>query len=192
MSLNFKGLNDKEVELSRKKHGSNALVRIKSKGIIRRFLENLSDPIIRILIAALALEVIFTFGNCNLIEVFGILAAILIATTVSTLSEYGSERAFARIEAEARESKVTAVRSGKETLIDVDDIVVGDHLRLSQGEKIQADGRIVYGEVLVDQSTLNGENIEECKRVAIAGDFTLSDPNAVFRGSPPNATFRTR
>ena len=81
------GLTDKEVSASREKYGTNALVRIKGKGIIRRFFENLSDPIIRILIAALALEVIFTFGNCNLIEVFGILAAIIIATTVSTLSE---------------------------------------------------------------------------------------------------------
>ena len=94
MSLNLNGLTDEEVAASRAKHGSNALVRIKGKGIIRRFIDNLSDPIIRILIAALALEVAFTFGNCNLIEVFGILAAILIATTVSTLSEYGSEKAI--------------------------------------------------------------------------------------------------
>lgn len=183
MSLNLKGLTDKEVELSRERHGRNTLVRIKGKGIARRFFENLSDPIIRILIAALALEVIFTFGNCNLIEVFGILAAILIATTVSTLSEYGSERAFAKIEAESRLSKVTAIRSGKSVQIDVDDIVVGDLLHLSRGDKIQADGRIVFGEVLVDQSALNGENIEERKRVTSLGDFSLCDPNAVFRGS---------
>ena len=113
MSLNLKGLTDEEVIESREKHGSNALIRIKGKGIVRRFFENLSDPIIRILIAALALEVAFTFGNCNLIEVFGILAAILIATTVSTLSEYGSEKAFAKIEAESAVSRATVIRNGK-------------------------------------------------------------------------------
>ena len=183
MSLNLKGLNDKEVIASREKHGTNALVRVKGKGIIRRFFDNLSDPIIRILIAALALEVVFTFGNCNLIEVFGILAAILIATTVSTLSEYGSERAFAKIEAEAKESKVVAIRNGRDVLINTDEIVVGDLIRISRGEKIQADGRVICGEILVDQSALNGENKEVRKRTSKQGDFTLSDDNSVFRGS---------
>ena len=74
MSANFKGLSSREVETSRKEHGTNALVRIRGKSVLKRFLENLSDPIIKILVFALALEVIFTFGNCNLIEVFGILA----------------------------------------------------------------------------------------------------------------------
>ena len=183
MSNKLRGLSEKEVIDSREKHGSNALIRVKGKGIIRRFLDNLSDPIIKILIAALSLEVIFTFGNCNFIEVFGILAAILIATTVSTLSEYGSERAFAAIEAESKKSRVNAIRSGKEVMIDADDIVVGDLIRLMQGETIQADGRIVKGEVNVDQSALNGENIEVRKYVCAAEDFSLSDRNAAFRGS---------
>ena len=183
MSLNLKGLSDKEVELSREKYGSNSLMRVKGKGIVRRFFENLSDPIIRILIAALALEVAFTFGNCNLIEVFGILAAILIATTVSTLSEYGSEKAFAKIEAETAVSKVTVIRNGKSIEINADDVVVGDLICLSSGEKIQADGNIVKGEIYVDQSALNGENIEVRKRACAPSASSLSDENSVFRGS---------
>lgn len=183
MSDKLKGLSDKEVVASREKNGTNALVKIKGRGIVRRFLDNLSDPIIKILICALALEVIFTFGNCNLIEVFGILAAILIATTVSTASEYGSERAFAKIQAEARESRVIAIRGGRETEIDADDIVVGDIIRIQSSGKIQADGRIVKGEATVDQSALNGESTEVKKLVCQPGDFSLSDKNAVFRGS---------
>ncbi len=183
MSTKLKGLSSEEVKLSREKYGTNALVRIKGKGIVKRFFENLCDPIIRILIAALALEVAFTFGNCNLIEVFGILAAILIATTVSTLSEYGSERAFSKIEEESRVGKAYAIRDGKETVIDVDDIVVGDLLRLRRGERIEADGRIIDGEILTDQSALNGENSEVRKYCTKPTTFTLSDDNAVFRGS---------
>ena len=72
----LKGLNGAQVLESRNKFGSNELQRIKSKGLIGRFFENLSDPIIKILLAALALEVIFTLGHCNLVEVFGIVAAI--------------------------------------------------------------------------------------------------------------------
>ena len=183
MSRKFKGLNKAEVELSRKTNGSNALVRIKNKGIVRRFFENLSDPIIRILIAALALEVAFTFGNCNLVEVFGILAAILIATTVSTLSEYGSERAFAKIEAESKGSRVRAIRDGKSVLIDADDVVVGDILIISRGERVEADGVMVDGDVLVDQSALNGENVETRKHTTRSDDTSLACEGRVFRGS---------
>ena len=183
MSVNLRGLSDKEVLSAREKYGSNALTRIKGKGIVRRFIENLSDPIIRILIAALIIEVAFTFGSCNLVEVFGILAAILIATTVSTLSEYGSEKAFARIEAESALSRVIAIRDGKDVEIDADEIVVGDLVRLSRGVKIQADGSIVKGDILVDQSALNGENIEVRKFVCKISVPSLSDSNSVFRGS---------
>lgn len=183
MSRKFKGLSTAQVEDSRRQHGSNALVRIKGKGIVKRFIENLSDPIIKILIAALALEVAFTFGNCNLIEVFGILAAILIATTVSTLSEYGSERAFAGLQAEAGHSRVTAVRDGAEVIIDADDIVVGDVLLIGAGEKVQADGTVLDGSMLVDQSALNGENTEAAKHRYSSDDPTLSNEGRLFRGS---------
>ena len=183
MSRKYKGLTREEIERSRRKNGTNALVRIKGKGIVRRFLENLSDPIIKILIGALALEVMFTFGDCNLIEVFGILAAILIATTVSTLSEYGSERAFAKIEAETKDSRAIAIRDGKQCLINADEIVVGDVLIIRSGEKIHADGTVLDGELLVDQSALNGENIEARKHSHQSDDPTLSNEGRVFRGS---------
>ena len=135
------------------------------------------------MIAALALEVAFTFGNCNLVEVFGILAAILIATTVSTLSEYGSEKAFAKIEADAKEARVRAIRDGKSVLIETDDVVVGDILLVSRGEKVAADGVMVDGDVLVDQSALNGENTETRKHPIRSSDTTLSSEGRIFRGS---------
>ena len=113
MVKKMKGLTRTEVEDSRKKHGTNELQRIAGRGLIRSFFDNLSDPIIRILVIALAFEVLFTFGNCNLIEVFGILAAILISAGVSTLSEYGSEKAFEKIEAETATSRVRVIRDGE-------------------------------------------------------------------------------
>lgn len=183
MSLNLKGLTDKEVASSREKHGDNSLRRVKGKGILGRFIENLSDPIIRILIAALGIEVAFTLGNCNLAEVFGILAAILIATTVSTLSEYGSEKAFSKIADESSVYTVEAIRDGKAVVIDSDEVVVGDVLKLSRGDKVVADGVIASGEVLVDQSALNGENAEVRKRACPTSELCISDECSVFRGT---------
>ena len=123
MVKGYFGLTEEEVIKSREKHGENVHKKEKKKGIVRRFFENLSDPIIKILLAALALEVIFTLGRCNLYEVFGIVAAILIATVVSTVSEYGSERAFAKIEEETSFGRVRVIRNGQRIEISASQLV---------------------------------------------------------------------
>lgn len=177
------GLTEEEVIDSRKKFGTNSLVKIKRKTIIRRFFENLSDPIIKILLAALALEIIFTFGNCNFVEIGGIVIAILIATTVSTVSEYSSEKAFDKIEADSKDSKIRVIRDFREVEINGEDLVVGDIVRLIRGERIQADGRIISGEIFVDQSALNGENAEVRKYPSNEAADKLSSNCGLFSGS---------
>ena len=125
MNGKIKGLTTEQAQLSRDKHGTNSLERLRGRGIIRSFFANLNDPIIRILIIALALEVVLTLGKCNLVEVFGILFAILVATVVSTVSEYGSERAFLKLERETGGGICRVLRDGRVIEISADDIVVG-------------------------------------------------------------------
>ena len=163
MSKNIKGLTSLEVKRSLELYGDNSLKKEKSKGFLRKFLENLTDPIIRILLIALTVQVIFTLGNCNYVEIFGILAAILISTTVSTVSEYRSERAFEKLEQESHGSIVSVLRDGKIDKISSNDLVVGDVVYVSAGEKIQADGTVLSGTLSVDQSALNGESAEASK-----------------------------
>lgn len=183
MAKKIKGLTSDEVLISREKHGANSHVKAKTKGLFRRFLENLGDPIIKILLAALALEVIFTLGNCNLFEIGGIVSAILIATVVSTLSEYRSERAFSALESGHKYTAVRVLRDGEIGAIDSSELVVGDIVYISSGERIYADGSLVDGELAVDQSALNGENVEARKHVHPGGDFDLSNSGKVFSGS---------
>ncbi len=183
MAKKIKGLTSEEVRLSREKHGSNSHIKTKTKGIFRRFLENLGDPIIKILIIALTLEVIFTFGNCNLFEVGGIVSAILIATVVSTLSEYRSERAFAALESGYKDTSVRVLRDGEVRTVDSAELVVGDIVYISSGEKICADGSLIEGELAVDQSALNGENVEARKHPSPTEGWDLSSAAKVFSGS---------
>ena len=179
----YKGLTRVEVEKSRELHGDNGLKKEKVKGVVGRFFENLGDPIIKILLFALATEVIFTLGRCNLYEVFGIIAAILIATTVSTLSEYGSEKAFEKISKQSENGSARVIREGEVISVPSSELVVGDVVLLSAGEMLQADIEISEGSIQVDQSALNGENLEVVKCSGRGGEWSLSNPHRVFRGS---------
>ncbi len=179
-----KGLTAEEAKKSREMHGDNALVKEKNKGFFKRFFENLNDPIIKILIIALVIEVVFTFRSCNLFEVFGIVAAILLATTVSTVSEFGSERAFEKMQKDSGVGKARVLRDGVISEVSVSDIVVGDIVYLSAGETIAADGELISGRISVDQSALNGESKETSKSFdAKDAGFELSSKKKVFRGT---------
>ena len=183
MNYKGKGLTSQEAERSKSEHGTNALAREKTKGFFKRFVENLNDPIIKVLLFALVIELVFTFGNCNLFEVVGIVLAILIATFVSTLSEIGSEKAFLKMQADGN-TFVRVIRDGVLSELSADELVVGDIVLLSAGERIQADGVLIDGEVKVDQSALNGESVEVSKRVQNKPMSTeLSAEGTVFRGS---------
>lgn len=179
----IKGLTSKEVEKSFERYGDNSLVKEKGKSFFRRYIENLSDPIIRILIIALVLQVVFTMGNCNYFEIFGIVIAILLSTTVSTVSEYRSEKAFDKLNEDSLNTYVSVLRDGEIKKILNSKIVVGDIVYLSSGDKIPADGEIISGRMFVDQSALNGESAECKKEPSNESGWDLSIQNKVFRGS---------
>ncbi len=184
MNKKIKGLSSDEVIKSRAKYGDNSLQKEKTKGFVRKFLENLSDPIIKVLLFAVILEVIFTFRDCNWFEVGGIILAIFIATVVSTVSEYGSEKAFLRMQEANSKLYARALRGTEIAEISADDIVVGDILYISSGEMIPADGVIMSGKISVDQSALNGESREIRKYpTSERGGDGLNSPKEVYRGS---------
>ena len=159
------GLNNKEVLESRKKHGSN-IISIKNKNTFFRIvIESLNDPIIKILLIALAIKVLFLFKDSNLYETLGIAVSVFLACFISSISEYGSEKAFEKLSEENSNIKVKVLRNSKLTIIDIKDIVVGDVVYLSSGDRIPADGIIIEGNIYIDESILTGETIEKIKTV---------------------------
>ena len=66
------GLTKKEVEISRKKYGSNNLTERKSKTFMGLLLESLGDPIIKILLLALVIKIVFLFKDFDCFETIGI------------------------------------------------------------------------------------------------------------------------
>ena len=183
MKSSIKGLSTAEAKRSLELYGDNSLSREKKKSFVSRFLENLCDPIIRILMVALVLQVIFTFGHTNYLEVGGIIVAILCSSLVSTVSEYRSEQAFDKISNGGFDGQVSVLRDGKIKKMPASEIVVGDVVYLSVGEKIQADGEIISGKITVDQSALNGESTECHKKAGRDYGWDLTSSSKVFRGS---------
>ena len=157
------GLTDKEAEINRNKYGSNELPDMKHRSLINIIIESLGDPIIKILLIALAIKVFFMFKDFNWYETLGILIAIFLATLISTLSEYGSESAFKKMQEENKEIICKVFRNNTLSNIKSSQIVVNDLLCLETGDIIPADGKIVGGELEIDESILTGESKAQIK-----------------------------
>lgn len=178
------GLTDQQVILSRKEHGTNALTHKKRQSFLRQYLSNFGDPIIKVLLVALGINIVFLFRNHEWYESVGIAIAVFLATFVSTLSEYGSESAFEKLQEEAGRILCRVKRNGQLRSVSIDEIVVGDIVMLQSGERIPADGVLIEGELHLDQSALNGESEETQKRSdPSVNDLTLFGSSSLFRGS---------
>ena len=191
------GLTDEQVAQSKEKYGDNRLTEQARETFWQKLLENFGDPMIKILLVALVLNVIFWLlhqfagiGDTEWYEAVGIAAAVLIATFVSTFSEYNNENAFQKLQEEASLIKCKVYRNGEIAEIAINDIVVGDCVLLQSGDKIPADGIIVDGNLSVDQSVLNGES-KEAKKIAVpenykpdeSEDLDFLNEYKVFRGA---------
>lgn len=182
--MSVHGLSAEEVERSRKEHGENTLPHKKKRGFFRQFLSNFGDPLIKILLVALCVNVVMLIKTADWYESVGIAVAVFLATFVSTLSEYGSEAAFEKMQAEAEQIHCRVIRDGALANIPIGEIVVGDFVLLERGERVPADGILHSGELMVNQAALNGESKEaEKKPGRRKGQWSLSAQHQLFRGS---------
>ncbi len=162
----MQGLNEQEVIRSRQEHGSNRLTQKARRGFLKQFLDSFGDPIIKVLMAALAINLVFLFRGHDWYESVGIAVAVFLATFVSTLSEYGSEAAFEKLQEEAAAVRCRVKRNGAVYSLPLDELVVGDIVLLQSGEQIPADGVLIEGAIYVDRSALNGESKEVQTRIS--------------------------
>lgn len=184
------GLSSTQVQKSLQEFGSNKLTPHKQESFWDKYKGNFSDPIIRILLVALAINVIFTLaGHGEWFETLGILLAIILATFVSTYSEYSNENTFQQLQEEASRTYCKVWRDEKVQEILIDELVCGDAIIIQSGDKIPVDGIMLEGFIKVDQSVLNGESKEAAKHTAPAGfDFDACpvdflDTYKLFRGT---------
>lgn len=172
------GLSDAEVLESRRKYGQNSISVKNENKFFRLLLESLGDPIIKIMLIALAIRVVFLFSSFDWYETLGMLISILFSSLISSLSEYGSNKSFKRLQSEYESIRVRVRRNNELTSIKNEDVVVGDIVYLESGEVIPADGIIVSGSIGVDEASINGEAREVIKQsndLVLKGSVVLSD-----------------
>ena len=190
--MKFNGLSDKEVEQSREQFGSNQIPDSEPTTFWAEFKETFGDPMIKILLAIAALMIVmFFFGYAEIYEPLGTIIAVLIVAFVSAKTGVASDTKYRELKDSTEKDKCKVYRNDMVTVIDVDDVVVGDKVILQSGDKVPADGVLIDGALRVDNSALNGE-AEECKKFAAEDGFELAeditgdtfvDKHSMFRGA---------
>ena len=152
------GLTAIEVEESRAKHGENVLTPPRRPSIWKLYLEKYQDPMVRILLVAAVVSLVLAFVKGDFIETIGIIAAVILATTVGFYFERDAARKFDVLTQLGEEQPVKVVR--EETIMEIPrrEVVVGDVVLVETGDEIPADGLLYEStDLQVDESSLTGE-----------------------------------
>ena len=183
MKFTFMGLNEQAVETARAQYGSNAITTIDRETFWDKLWANFEDPIIIILLVALAITIVLTiFGHAQWYESLGIGLAVFIATFVATWSEHSNENEFQKLLEEASLIKVKVFRNNTLSEISINDLVVGDEILLQPGDTIPTDGVIIAGHLNVNEAALTGES-EPIKKQAPISEDIIEDNQRIYRAA---------
>lgn len=190
LSSSQQGLSSAEAQSRLEKNGKNKLEAAKGKSLIRRFLEQLADPMIIILLVAAAISgALAVIENDSFTDVIIILIVVIVNAILGVYQESKAEKAIEALqEMSAATSKV--LRDGKVQVIHSEDLVVGDVVLLEAGDAVPADARILESASLkVEEAALTGESVPVTKFIDIINlkdgekDVSLGDrKNMLYMG----------
>ena len=185
------GLTSAEAAARLEKYGRNKLAEGKKVPVWKRFLAQLADPMIIILLAAAAISGVLAVVEG---ESFADVIIILSVVTINAvLGVYQESKAEAAIEALQQMSAATSkvLRDGKMCVIHSEELVPGDVVMLEAGDAIPADGRLIDSASLkIEEAALTGESVPVSKFIDLielretVADVPLGDrKNMVYMGS---------
>ncbi len=185
------GLTTAEAEKRLAENGKNKLAEGKKDSLVKRFFQQMGDPMIIILLVAAAISgVLAVVQGESFADVIIILAVVIINAVLGVYQESKAEKAIEALQQmSAATSKV--LRDGKLVTVHSEDLVVGDVIVLEAGDAIPADGRILTSASMkIEEAALTGESVPVSKFIDIihlapeAKDVPLGDrKNMVYMGS---------
>ncbi|MBR6807556.1 MAG: cation-translocating P-type ATPase [Clostridia bacterium] len=187
LQSNENGLTRQEAEARLEKHGKNKLKEAKKISNFRRFINQLLDPMIIVLIVAAILSaVVAVLEDESLADTFIILFVVILNAVMGVVQESKAEKAIDALkEMTSATSKV--LRNGFVTAVKSEDLVIGDVILLEAGDSVPADARIIEcASMKVEEAALTGESVPVIKDASVLpdGDIALGDRvNMVYMGS---------
>ena len=182
------GLTSQEAAARLEKHGPNRLQEAKKITNLQRFLQQLKDPMLLILMAAAAVSAVTSIlSGEKLTEVIIILAVVLLNAVLGVVQESKAEAAIEALQTmTAATSKV--LRDGKIIVLHSADLVPGDVVLLEAGDAVPADGRLLESASLkIEEAALTGESVpvnKTAETIGAQGDVPLGDrKNMCYMGS---------
>lgn len=150
-----KGLSRREAMERKAKYGANKLKEQEQKSVGQMILEQLNDPLILILVVAMAISLMLhEFGDAVII-----VAVVVLNGAVGIIQEGKAGRAVEALK-KISSPQAVAVRDGEPIKIPAEDLVVGDIVLLEAGNMIPADLRLIENMgIFVEESTLTGESV---------------------------------
>ena len=188
------GLSSAEAEKRLAQNGKNKLAEAKKVSMFSRFIDQLKDPMIIILLVAAVISAVTEFiehdpstGMYVPTDSIIILVVVLINAVLGVIQESKAEKA---VEALQKMSAATTkvLRDGKVEVVKSEDLVVGDVILLDAGDAIPADCRIFEcASMKIEEAALTGESVPVTKLVnALMGK---NDSDEVALGDRKNMAY---
>lgn len=173
-----RGLSADQIAERREKYGPNKLKDQEKKSLGRRIVEQLNDPLILILMVAMAISMmLYEFGDAVII-----VAVVALNAAVGIIQEGKAGKAVEALK-QISEPRAMALRGGVPVSIPSHELVPGDVVLLEAGNRVPADLRLIESiGIFAEESTLTGESVPVEKDADYLEDGAEenSSPNMVY------------
>jgi len=175
------GLSESEAAKRLETFGLNVIEKeARAKGLLI-FLNQFKSPLILVLLVAGIITIFLEHYR----DAIFILAALAVNAMLGFYQEYQAEKALAELKTYLKQ-RARVIRNGAEYEIDAANLVPGDIIRLTQGDRVPADGRLLFvNDLQADEAVLTGESLPVVKQVEpVKEDSVLGDQSPmVFAGT---------
>lgn len=163
------GLSSQQARQRLLQYGANQLPETRHVSLLRIFISQFKSPFIYVLLVA----ALVSLGLNQIINCLFILLVLLLNASIGTAQEYAAERAASSLK-KMVPHKTAVIRDGKRRIINASEIVPGDIVLLSSGDKVPADLKLLQTMSLqIDESMLTGESISTHKDEAFIGQVEM-------------------
>lgn len=162
------GLTEEQAAERLKTYGANKLQEAKKPSLLQRFLTQLKDPMLLILLAAAGVSAVTNaLSGESFTEVFIILIVVLLNAILGVVQESKAEAAIEALQTMTA-AKCKVLRGGHQIVVESSQLVPGDVVILEAGDAVPADGRLLESASMkIEEAALTGESVPVTKAVEL-------------------------